>query len=88
MNYQKLIFIDNDSVIAFQDGEKRIQFVNVQAQIEAFSLSNTKTGAKDITIKFEKPIHENYEVNPDFDVAKALDDQFEKNSDDSIDPMA
>lgn len=39
-----------------------------------------------MTIKLDKPIYENYEVNPDFDIAlKTENENFEKNSDDSGD---
>lgn len=31
MIYQKLLFLDNDSILAFQDGDQRIQFINIQA---------------------------------------------------------
>jgi len=31
MEYQRLFLLDNDNILAFQDGERRIQFIGIQA---------------------------------------------------------
>jgi hypothetical protein len=59
--------------------------LNINAQIEAFSLSNTKSLLKDITMKIEPIIGQEIDIKNEFGLAEGEQKNDEKDSDGSGD---
>mmetsp|Transcript_27145 Transcript_27145/g.41301 ORF Transcript_27145/g.41301 Transcript_27145/m.41301 type:complete len:263 (-) Transcript_27145:939-1727(-) len=85
LNYQSIIFVDSDQIIAIQTGKNTLQLINISAQQEAYRQMNIKAKSNDITIKIEKPIGEGIDIVDNFGIDQDQED--EKHSDDS-EPLA
>ena len=65
------MFVDNDKLLAIQDGESRVMMINIEASIETFEKQHIKEGFKDETQKRDELM--------DYDIT----DNFKKNYEDN-----
>ena len=60
---QKIVFLDNDNIIAIQDSPYCLRLISVQSETESFSQNNVKQVEREITFKIEKPLGDDIDVD-------------------------